>query len=157
MTTGELVSDKYVEKLVEDRLYASDCMINGWILTGFPKNKTQLSYMLNHQNYFIKPSMIVMIDLEDDYIMKRANVKRVDPSTGKIYYIDSKEFSDVSSKIGEKLIMKNEDKPDVLKKRIDNWRNFLIACQDLKVLRLNGELSTEDLVKSISNALENDS
>ena len=38
---NELVDDKFVLKLLEERLYASDCIINGWIVTGFP-NKLQL-------------------------------------------------------------------------------------------------------------------
>ena len=59
----ELTDNKYVLKLLEDRLYCSDCVINGWIVTGFPKTDLQLNYMEN-MNSEIKPSLIVLIDDE---------------------------------------------------------------------------------------------
>lgn len=34
---NDLVNDKFILKLLEDRLFCSDCMINGWIVTGFQK------------------------------------------------------------------------------------------------------------------------
>jgi adenylate kinase family enzyme len=156
---GELVGDKFCEKLVEDRLFASDAMINGWILTGFPKNKSQLYFMLNNQNYCLTPSLMVMLDLEDDYVVKRSNLKRIDPVTGKVYYIDSKDFNKINAAIGNRLVKKNEDREEILKKRLENWKNFSMECQDLKInlLRLNGESSVDEIIKKIANAMENDS
>jgi adenylate kinase family enzyme len=159
INSGDLVGDKYCEKLIEDRLFASDAMINGWILTGFPKNKTQLYFMLNNSNYCLKPSLMVMLDLEDDYVVKRSNMKRIDPITGKVYYIDSKDFSEVNATIGDRLVKKNEDREEILLKRLENWKNFSMECQDLRInlLRLNGESSVDELIKRIANAMENDS
>jgi adenylate kinase family enzyme len=156
---GELAADKFCEKLIEDRLFASDAMINGWVVTGFPKNKTQLYYMLNNANYCLKPSLMVMLDLEDDLVTKRANVKRIDPITGKIYYIDAKDFSKVNASCGGRLVKKNEDREEILSRRLENWKNFSMECQDLKInlLRLNGESSVDEIIQRISNAMENDS
>ena len=38
---NELVDDKFVLKLLEERLYAYDCMINGWIVTDLTSHLEQ--------------------------------------------------------------------------------------------------------------------
>ncbi len=121
MTAGDLVNDKFVFKLLEDRLYSSDCMINGWILTGFPKNSTQMNYFENI-NHSFKPSLIVIIDLDDEVVGKRSSLRRIDPASGKVYYIDSKEINKVNAAIANRLITKNEDLQSVFKKR------FIYIC-----------------------------
>ena len=152
MYSGELVNDKYVFKLLEDRLYASDCMINGWILTGFPKNSTQMNY-LDMINTAFKPTLIVIIDVDDEYVIRRSSMKRIDPVTGKTHIQNS-------SVENRRLIVKNEDKPEVLDKRLDNWKKFnnSVLSQNLEgrnVLRLNGETNIDTLVENISDAMEN--
>ena len=42
---NDTVDNKYVLKFLEERLYSSDCMINGWVITGFPKSELQINYM----------------------------------------------------------------------------------------------------------------
>jgi adenylate kinase len=116
MNSGELVNDRYVLKLLEDRLYASDCMINGWILTGFPKNSAQMNYF-EFTNPSFNPSLIISINLYDDDCKKRSEMRRIDPVTGKIHYIDSFEYSRESDNVKNRLLVKIEDKPEVLSKR----------------------------------------
>ena len=116
MQKGELIDDKYVFKLLEERLLASDAMINGWILTGFPKNSSQLKFIENEYNKAFKPSLIVCIELEDDVVLKRSSLRRIDPFTGTCVYIDSQTF-DPNSELAKRLIIKNEDKEEILKRR----------------------------------------
>jgi adenylate kinase len=116
LNTGDLVPDKFVFKLLEDRLCASDCMINGWILTGFPKTTSQLHY-LEQINPSFKPSLIVIIEHDFKTIEERSNIRKVDPFTGKIYYTNSKEFNKESPIITARLVSKLEDQPEVFKKR----------------------------------------
>ena len=77
------MNDKYVLKLLEDRLYASDCMINGWIITGFPKNIAQINFLKSNLNFV--PSLVVLLGLDDEYVHKTSNSRRLDTSTGKSY------------------------------------------------------------------------
>ena len=158
MNKGELVDEKYVLSLLEERLFASDAMINGWILTGFPKNSSQLKFIEGEYNKAFKPSLIVCIELDDDYVIKQSSLRRIDPSTGQCYYLDSKSF-DPTSNIRNRLQIKKEDEEPVLKARLENWKSF--SYQDLNqiqgLIRMNGESSFENLVESISDALENSS
>lgn len=148
-----------VFKILEDRLYSSDCMINGWILTGFPKNSSQMFYLENNINNTFKPSLIVIVDMDEDYSTKRAGTRRIDPTTGKVYYLDSNNSKDLGSNVKERLIVKNEDKENVLNKRLDNWRKLSNVLQNKNfgnnVLRLNGESNLDNLIESISDAMEN--
>jgi adenylate kinase len=116
MNSGELVNDRYIFKLLEDRLYASDCMINGWILTGFPKTKSQWNYFeeINHAFY---PTLVVVINLLNDETKVRSISRKMDPVTGKIYQIDSEKFAKESELIKNRLIVKLEDKPEILNRR----------------------------------------
>jgi adenylate kinase len=116
MNTGELVNDRYIFKLLEDRLYASDCMINGWILTGFPKTKSQWNYFeeVNHSFY---PSLVVVINLLNDESKARSKSRRIDPVTGKFYQIDSDQYALESEIVKKRLIVKIEDKTEILNRR----------------------------------------
>ncbi len=116
MNSGELVNDRYVFKLLEDRLYASDCMINGWILTGFPKTKSQWNYFeeVNHSFY---PSLVIVVNLLKDESKARSNSRRVDPVTGRFYQIDSDAYVRASEIIKKRLTVKTEDKPEILNRR----------------------------------------
>ena len=145
--------------MLEDRLYSSDCMINGWILTGFPKNSSQMYYLENNINNTFKPSLIVIVDMDEDFSTKRAATRRIDPTTGKVYYMDSNKENEINSHIKERLIVKNEDKQNVLDKRLENWKilsNVLLNKNfGNNVLRLNGESNIDNLIENISDAMEN--
>lgn len=134
-------------------------MINGWILTGFPKNAAQMYYLDNNINNTFKPSLVVIIDMDDDFSTKRAGSRRIDPSSGKIYYLDGKNAQDINPAVKNRLILKTEDKSDVLNKRLENWKKLsnVIFNQNIgnNILRLNGESPMETLVESISDAMEN--
>lgn len=148
-----------VFKLLEDRLYSSDCMINGWILTGFPKNSSQMYYLENNINNTFKPSLIVIVDMDEDFSTKRAGTRRIDPTTGKVYYLESNNDADINAHVKERLIVKNEDKKNVLDKRMDNWKKLSNELHSKNfgnnVLRLNGESNLDNLIENISDAMEN--
>jgi adenylate kinase len=116
MNSGELVPDKFVYKVLEDRLYASDCMINGWILTGFPKTKSQMNYF-EQINPAFKPSLITIIEHDLKVVEERSSMRRIDPLTGKIYYINSKDFERENASVAHRLVVKTEDKPEIFNKR----------------------------------------
>jgi len=158
MDKGDLVDDKYVTKLLEERLFASDAMINGWILTGFPKNSAQLKFIESEHNSAFKPSLIVCIELEEDIVIKRCALKRIDPYTGKCISIDEKGF-DPNSALAQRLVIKKDDNDVQLQKRLENWKSFAYSelTQLQGVVRIPGEEPINNLVEKISDAMENDS
>lgn len=158
INNGDLVDDKLVSHLLEERLYSSDAMINGWILTGYPKNNAQMRFIQKENNYSFKPSLIISIELEDEVVIRRSSMRRIDPLMGKCIYLDSNEF-DPKSEQAKRLIIKTEDKELQLKKRLENWKNF--AYSELNQIEgvngINGENPIMTLVENISDSLENSS
>jgi len=75
-----IVNDKYVLKLLEDRLFASDAMINGWIITGFPKNIAQINFLKSNLNF--NPSLVILLGLDDEFVLKKSSSRMLDTSTG---------------------------------------------------------------------------
>ena len=146
---NELVDDKFVLKLLEDRLYASDCMINGWIVTGFPKSNKQITFMENLKPE-IKPSLIAVVDTEQKIIEEKATKIKYDPKTGKYY--KEKEGNkyesitnpgkEASNDVIRRLIGRKQDEPEILKKRLEDWKivcDILMQKEYKNLLKLNGD------------------
>ena len=146
---NELVDDKFVLKLLEDRLFASGCMINGWIVTGFPKSDSQITFMENLTSE-IKPSLIAVIDTDAKIIEEKAKKIKYDPKTGKYYkeVEDNKYESisnpgrEVSKDVIKRLIGRKQDEPEILKKRLEDWKkvsDLLMQKEYKNLLKLNGD------------------
>ncbi len=156
MDNGDLVNDKYVFKLLEDRLYSSDCMINGWIMTGFPKTSSQLGYF-DFINSAFRPSLVIVIDHDNKILKERSISRRIDPKTGKLYFINSDEWHNLPAEVMERCVNKNEDEPEVFKKRLDVWEKFsALIGGDLKynLKRINGEGEIDNLIETIIDSME---
>jgi adenylate kinase len=156
---NELVDDKFVLKLLEDRLYASDCMINGWIVTGFPKSHLQINFM-EKLNPEIKPSLIAVVDIDSKIIEERAKKIKYDPKTGKYYKeIEENKFEsianpgkEVSRDVIRRLIGRKQDEPEILKKRLDQWKvvcDILMQKEYKNLLKLNGEDDNEEKLSQL--------
>ena len=66
-------------------------MINGWIITGFPKSELQINYM-EKMNSEIKPSLIAVIDTDEKKIEENAKKKDM---TQKLVKIILKEIKNI--------------------------------------------------------------
>jgi adenylate kinase len=150
---NELVEDKFVLKLLEDRLFSSDCMVNGWILTGFPRTVLQINFM-EKMSPEIKPSLITVIDMERERIENKARKIKYDPKTGKFYLeVEENKFEsinnpeqEVTNDVIKRLIGRKQDEPEILKKRCDDWKavsEILMAKEGKNILKLNGDENDE--------------
>lgn len=153
----EMVPDKYVLKIIEDRLYRSDCMINGWILTGFPKNQSQINFMENMKPE-IKPNKIAVIDMDEKIIYEKAARILHDPRTGMILNMNGKKYGKLPKEVVARLIQREQDQKEELKRRIDEWKlvNDILLKKNY-CLRLNGEEKKKRLAQLIINAVDYDS
>ncbi|MGB3508391.1 MAG: adenylate kinase [Microcoleaceae cyanobacterium] len=77
MNRGDLVPDKLILGMVEQRLKNSDTE-NGWILDGFPRNVNQanfieklLSTSKNQKAKIINPFIVINIEVPDDVLVSR--------------------------------------------------------------------------------------
>ena len=152
LNNNEPVPDKYVLKLLEDRLFCSDCMINGWIVTGFPYSQGQINF-IESMNPALKPSLLAVIDMDEKLIQEKASKIRFDPQTGKFYRLGSKKASQLTEEELNRLIPRQQDGEDRLKKRIEVWKNVSEVLLQKNSLKLNGEEKKKRLCQLIEDAI----
>ena len=152
---NDLVHNKHILKLLEDKLYSSECMINGWVITGFPKSELQINYM-EKMNSEIKPSLIVLIEADEKKIEENAEKKRYDPKNGKNYIEGSKDYSELGDEDIKRLAKRKQDEGELLKKRIENWKKIadIISNKDYKnLIKIDGNQSESKIAESVIDAV----
>uniref|UniRef100_A0A8D0HHF9 Adenylate kinase 8 n=1 Tax=Sphenodon punctatus TaxID=8508 RepID=A0A8D0HHF9_SPHPU len=77
--SGWPVSDNIVLKILTERLNRLDCVTNGWVLHGFPRDLEQAEKMGKAR---IIPNRVIFLNLPYESIMERLTQRRVDPVTG---------------------------------------------------------------------------
>jgi adenylate kinase len=121
MGKGELVPDRVVLGMVEERLKQDDCK-KGYILDGFPRNTSQaeaLDKMLSSLKMQLDAA--VSVDVPFDDLMKRLTGRRTCKSCGQMYnvYFNAPKKEGVCDKCGGELFQRDDDKEETIKKRLD--------------------------------------
>ena len=121
MDKGELVPDKVVIGLIEDRLKQPDCK-KGFILDGFPRNTAQaetLDAMLKKLNMPLDSALSV--DVPKDDLMKRLTGRRTCKGCQQMYnlYFSPPKKNDVCDRCGGELFHRDDDKEETIKRRLD--------------------------------------
>jgi adenylate kinase len=121
MDKGELVPDKVVLGMVQERLGQDDCK-KGYILDGFPRNTVQaeaLDTMLKGLNMSLNAALSVDVPKED--LMKRLTGRRTCRSCNQMYnvYFSPSKKEGVCDKCGGELYQRDDDREETIKKRLD--------------------------------------
>lgn len=156
INAGQLVPDEITNKIVFKEL-TNDKYHNGFILDGYPRNMRQLEDLEKSIN--ITHAIELMIS--DDEAIKRLSNRRICSECGAIYHLQNKppkkvEICDIC---GGKLIIRDDDKPEVIKKRLEIYHqetepllNYFFERK--KLIRVNGEQSIGKVFQDIINAIE---
>ena len=121
MDQGLLVPDELTVDLVIDRLAEDDCK-NGYILDGFPRTIPQaealdaaLAKLGEKMDYAID------VDVPDENIVSRMSGRRACTGCGATYHIvyNPSKKGECCEVCGEKLILRDDDKPETVQKRLN--------------------------------------
>lgn len=120
MDAGELVPDELIVAMAAERLQEEDAR-DGFILDGFPRTLEQaktLDKMLSGLGRRI--TAVLLIDVPDDEVMRRLSGRRVCSKSGHSYHaeFDPPKHDGVCDEDGSRLIQRDDDKPDVVKRRL---------------------------------------
>ena len=120
MDQGLLVPDELVVDLVVDRVQQDDCK-NGYVLDGFPRTIPQaeaLDAALAKLND--KMDYAINVDVPDENIVNRMSGRRACVGCGATYHVvyNAPKTEDVCDTCGEKLILRDDDKPETVQKRL---------------------------------------
>ena len=125
MDQGLLVPDELTVDLVIDRLAQDDCK-KGYILDGFPRTIPQaealdaaLTKLSEKLDYAID------VDVPDENIVSRMSGRRACTKCGATYHVvfNPSSKGDICDVCGDKLILRDDDKPETVQKRLDVYHN----------------------------------
>ena len=117
MDKGLLVPDELVCDLVVDRIQQSDCE-QGYILDGFPRTIPQAQALTNALNAIgQKMEYAINIEVPDENIIRRMSGRRACVGCGATYHVvyNPTKVEGVCDVCGEALILRDDDKPELLK------------------------------------------
>ena len=121
MDAGELVPDELVCDLVVDRIQQDDCT-EGFILDGFPRTIPQAEALTNALNAIEqKMEYALNIDVPDENIIHRMAGRRACVGCGATYHVEFNppKVTDVCDVCGEELVLRDDDKPETVKNRLN--------------------------------------
>ena len=161
MDKGLLVPDELVVNLVVDRLTWEDAK-NGYVLDGFPRTIPQaeaLTKALAEKGE--KVDFAIDIDVPDQNIIDRMGGRRACVSCGATYHIVNipPKVEGICDKCGAKLILRDDDQPETVRKRLDVYHeqtqpliDYYTAEGVLK--EVDGTVDMMDVFESITKLLE---
>jgi adenylate kinase len=121
MDRGELVPDDLICKVIMERIDQSEAE-DGFLLDGFPRNIEQADILGNAlEKRGRKLTAVLLIDASDDEVIKRISGRRVCVKNGHVYHVDfdPPKHEDVCDQDGSRLIQRDDDKPETIKKRLE--------------------------------------
>ncbi len=117
MDAGQLVSDDIIIGLVKERLAQPACA-KGYMFDGFPRTIPQADAL---KDSGVALDVVLEIDVPDAEIVERMSGRRVHVASGRTYHVkfNPPKVAGKDDETGEDLIQRDDDKEDVVKKRLD--------------------------------------
>ena len=156
MDQGLLVPDELTVKILLDRVSQPDCK-NGYVLDGFPRTIPQAE-VLDKALAELGESIDYAIDVDvpDENIVKRMSGRRACVSCGATYHVvhvpPKKEG--ICDRCGSELILRDEDKPETVKNRLDVYHKQTQPLIDFYTKKgvlktVDGTVDMQDVFKAI--------
>lgn len=155
MDRGDLVPDEVIIGVIAERIDSHEAQ-DGFILDGFPRTVGQaeaLGAKLDELGARLTAAILIRVDDED--VVKRLGGRRTCPN-GHIFHVDfdPPESEGVCDVCGEKLYVRDDDKPEVIKNRLVQYQEKtspLAGWYDERNLleRVEGSKAPDDVYEEI--------
>ena len=160
MDQGLLVPDELVVDLVMDRFAQPDCE-NGYVLDGFPRTIPQAEALdAALEKAGAKIDYAINVEVPDENIIRRMSGRRACVACGATYHLvhipPKKEG--VCDTCGKELILRDDDKPETVKKRLDVYHEQTQPLIDYytekgALVEVDGTVDMEDVFDAIVKIL----
>jgi adenylate kinase len=122
---GELVPDDLISAVIEDRLDSGEAD-DGFLLDGFPRTVGQaemLESALDKRGRSLTAALL--IDAPDEEVVKRLSGRRTCAKNGHVYHVDfdPPKNEGVCDQDGSRLVQRDDDKPETVKKRLEVYHD----------------------------------
>lgn len=152
MEKGLLVDDDHMNTLILGELGSEYCL-NGYLLDGYPRNLDQAKALGSSCDV----DMVFNIEISDNEAVRRISGRRI-CEEGHVFHINFNPSSqgNVCDVCGKSLYQREDDKEDIVKKRLSIYRQQTAKLLDYysgkgKLITFNGEQKidkvSEDILK----------
>ena len=150
MNNGQLVPTEIILELVAERLKQEDCM-NGFVLDGFPRTLQQAEFLAG----ITEIDKAILIEVADETIISRMGGRRV-CKNGHTFHLEFNppKQAGICDVCGEPLFLRDDDKPETVKNRLDIYHRETDAIVDYYaklgvLIRIDGEQEIDAVEKEI--------
>jgi adenylate kinase len=160
MDRGDLVPDEVIVGVIAERIDSSEAR-DGFILDGFPRTTPQaeaLDAKLGELGRAV--TAVVLIDVSDDEVVRRLGGRRTCEANGHVFHVEFEppKQEGVCDIDGSELIVRDDDKPEVIRKRLETYHEKtepLVSYYDSRnvLRRIAGEAPPEEVAGKIRRTL----
>lgn len=160
MDRGDLVPDEVIVGVIADRIVSSEAL-DGFILDGFPRTTPQaeaLDAKLKELGRALNG--VLLIDVSDDEVVRRLGGRRTCEENGHVFHVEFEppKQEGVCDIDGSPLIVRDDDKPEVIRKRLETYHEKtepLVSYYDSRSVlrRIEGEAKPEEVAEQIRRTL----
>src|SRR6187551_2295591 len=149
MDRGDLVPDEVIIGVIAERDEAAD----GFILDGFPRTVGQAEALGDEMETLGRTvTAAVLIDVSDEEVIRRLGGRRTCAKNGHIFHVefDPPKHEGVCDVCGSRLIVRDDDKPEVIRHRLDTYLEKTMPLIDYYeqrgvLKRVDGSLKPEEV------------
>jgi adenylate kinase len=160
MDSGDLVPDEVIVGVIAEAL-DSDAARDGFILDGFPRTTPQaeaLDAKLEELGRAV--TAVLLIDVSDEEVVRRLGGRRTCAANGHVFHVDFNppEQEGVCDIDGSELIVRDDDKPEVIRKRLATYHEKtepLVSYYDRRSVlrRIAGEAPPDEVTEEVRRTL----
>jgi adenylate kinase len=156
MERGDLVPDDVIIGLIAERVQGGEAA-GGFILDGFPRTVPQAEALEQELSKLGRGlSAALLIDVSDEEVQRRLGGRRTCTKEGHVFHVEFNppKEPDVCDIDGSPLIIRDDDKPEVIAKRLSTYHSKtepLVSYYEEKGLlrRVDGTLPPDEVGERI--------
>ncbi len=156
MDAGDLVPDDVIIGMIGERVQGSEAA-DGFILDGFPRTTPQAEALDKEMETLGRDlTAALLVDVSDDEVIRRLGGRRTCVKEGHIFHVEFEppETEGVCDICGGELITRDDDKPDVIAKRLETYHEKtepLVSYYDERGIlkRVDGNRPPDEVADSI--------
>jgi adenylate kinase len=152
MDRGDLVPDEVMVGVIAERISDHEAA-DGFILDGFPRTTPQAEALDREMEALERRlTAALLIDTPDEEVMRRLGGRRTCIKEGHVFHVelDPPKHEGVCDICGSRLIVRDDDKPEVIRHRLEEYRSktepVVARYEDMGILRrVDGARAPEEV------------
>jgi adenylate kinase len=160
MDRGDLVPDDVIVGVIAERIDSEEAA-DGFILDGFPRTEPQAEALGSELEELGRGlTGVLLIDVDDDEVLRRLGGRRTCEENGHVFHVDFNppEKEGVCDLDGSPLIVRDDDRPEVIRHRLDEYHaktEPLVDFYDHRSLlrRIDGSAGPDEVAAEVERTL----